>query len=282
MLPLVNPNFENRWVDQVTNADYHADKTILGSSLAREMEKSSLAFLTTLNSPPKEQTPAQRLGYLIHFGILEYDKFCRCYTLAPDFGSTKEGKARKQDFIESLGQGQSYVTESEFEVIDGIRQSISRHKDAMALLTGGHAERTGYYCDPLTKIQCKIRPDYYIPDKQILVDLKTTTDCTFDVFARSMATYRYDFQMAMYSLGCQMIDGNRPEPFIIACEKTPPYEVAVYAIGKQTIEYGLKSYERVMTRLEKCLRTEQWPGYQTDLQVMDLPQWMFNKQKEFL
>lgn len=286
MLPKINPEFENRWVEGITNADYHADKTILGSSGAKPLvEKSAYTFYCEYtNLYPKPENEALSLGSLIHMAVLEPEEFFRNYDRAPDFGdgTTKEGKAKKKEYLASIGPNQKWVSYKDYQIIEGIGNSIANNLVARKLLIGGVAERTGYYQDPSTHIQCKIRPDYYNPITNILVDLKTTRNCSYDAFARDTADYRYDFQMAMYSLGIQIIDGIRPTPVILAVEKKPPYEIAVYRMGKLTINYGLDDYYRAMTLLERCLKNNTWPMVDSSSRTLELPQWMFNKQREFL
>jgi hypothetical protein len=107
-----------------------------------------------------------------------------------------------------------------------------------------------------------------------MVDLKTTIDCSSEAFSKAMWNYRYDFQMAMYCEGIKQITGREVNhPVLLAIEKNPPFEVALYHCDAEVMSKGLQDYHRALAVLAECLKTNKWPAYQTSMQSITLPKW---------
>lgn len=181
---------------------------------------------------------------------------------------------KKADWRLSLAPDAVILKEDEYNDLQEMINSVLKHRDACNVLRKGKAEMSGYYSDPETGIKCKIRPDFFNEDRQILVDVKTTRDVELTEFSKTIWNYRYDFQMAMYCEGIRLITGKKVDfPLFLALEKTPPFECAVYLADDGMLEKGGMDYRMAMDVLSYCLKNNTWDSYQSRLQPISLPPW---------
>ena len=256
-------------VQGVSNEDYHASAGV-SKSLLDKLARSPAHYLAYLREDRKE-TPALRLGRIIHSASLEPDSLALAIAPACD-RRTKDGKAVWADF-EAAAIGCQIVTADEAEQIRRMRDAVYTHPAARRLLFApGVAEASGWWFDQTSGELCRCRPDYRREDG-ILVDLKTTDDAGHG-FNRSCANYGYHRQAAFYCDGIEAITGERPAGFVlVAVEKTPPYAVAVYQLDDVAMEVGRALYQRDLMTLAECKISHQWPAYPETIQVLSLPGW---------
>ena len=80
-----------------------------------------------------------------------------------------------------------------------------------------------------------------IVGKDFIADIKTTTDAG-PKFIKDVYYFNYDLQAAMYS------EVYNVDYYIIAIEKTAPYNVQVYKLGPQTMDEGKKKYNKLVEK----------------------------------
>lgn len=256
-------------VQSVSNEDYHAAPGVSKSGLDK-LARSPAHYLAYLREDRRE-TPALRLGRLIHSAILEPDSLA--LAIAPDCDKrTKAGKEAWAGF-ERQAAGCQIVTADEAEQVRRMRDAVYTHPAARRLLFApGVAEASGWWFDQTSGELCRCRPDYRREDG-ILVDLKTTEDAGSG-FKRSCANYGYHRQAAFYCDGVEAITGERPAGFVfVAVEKSPPFAVAAYRLAPVDIELGRALYQRDLTTLAECKSTRVWPGYSEKIETLSLPTW---------
>jgi PDDEXK-like domain of unknown function (DUF3799) len=282
MLPAFAPDdFENNWITDLSNEDYHADKSTVSSSALRTILKSPATFYSTwMDVDYKEPSDALHFGNLVHMAILEPKKFFQRYVKMPDFGDqrTKKNKEAKEEYMSGVSPHAILVTEKEHARLECIINSVLAHKDASALLKNGQSEISGFYKDPKTGLKCRIRPDFMNFEIMCMVDLKTTIDCSLDAFSKSIWNYRYDFQLGMYCEGIREITGRSiNHAVLLAIEKNPPFEVALYHCDDSVLAKGVEDYHRALSILSECIKKNQWPAYQTSMQSIQLPRWALSQ-----
>lgn len=279
---IVNNNFVDAWWPFLSNTEYHADKTAISSTSLKSILKSPATFLEQwCDITPKLETDAMRFGTLVHTAILETNLFFKNAHLMPEFGDLRISKNRdkKKEWLTTLSPELVIVTEEELIKIGKIIKSVESHQDASTLLKIGMKERSGFFRDECTGIKCKIRPDCFNLDMRALIDIKTTQDCTREEFSKTIWNYRYDIQMAFYSEGIRKITGASVEHIIwIAIEKEEPFEVSTWIADDVLIKKGLDDYYKAMELLHKCIVNNAWPRYQTNIQTIELPRWVLNKE----
>jgi hypothetical protein len=215
----------------------------------------------------KEPTDSQIFGTLTHLAILEPDRLAGSYVVKPEDINlrTKDGQAWK------AAQTVPILDADKAAGLESIAQRIKNHPTASAILAGGQKELSVFKYDEHTGLMLKGRLDCLTEDahgRRTIVDVKTTDDASLDEFSRSIAKWRYDAQAAFYS------DLVEAEFFVfIAVEKSAPYEIGVYALDNESIANGRASYRKWLDQLALCIEDNSWPGYPTDIQMINMPKW---------
>ena len=97
--------------------------------------------------------------------------------------------------------------------------------------------------------------DKLMRDPDIIVDLKTTQDSSYYGFASSVKRYKYYKQAAFYmdAVGAQ-------EFYIVAIEKSPPFNINIIQLGDDLLDKGRELYSRDLEVYKYCLDNDYWPG----------------------
>ena len=278
---------EGYWLDQVTDTEYHADRERVSSSQLRHMAKSPATFLAAYQGVIKvKETQALRFGRLIHQVVLEGgDAVLRQYAVIPaatlrswGHANSNKHKDAKKAWLAEHAAGKVVVKEAERDQLRAMLEAIAAHPDAALLLREGEPELSGYYNDPETGIRCRIRPDFVNTKINGIIDLKSVVDCDPYSFQRSITDWLYHFQLGMYGAGFEQIEGFAPSFYaFIAVEKTPPYEVAVYAADAEMIHIGQQDYRDCLHKLRQCIDSGSWPAAFPAIQNISLPAWLLKQ-----
>lgn len=258
----------------LSNDEYHSSDGISKSGLDL-IAQSPLHYWARYLDPerqPKEPTPALRLGTAIHAAVLEPEKFASDFVVAPDVDKrTTEGKARWADFVMAAA-GKTIISSADFDKCRRIAQQVRQHPTAQMLFDSGVAEQSAFWVDQETGVLCKCRPDWLT--KQVVVDLKSATDASPQVFQRSAYAYRYHVQAAWYLDGLAAATGKQRDVFVFAAfEKEPPFACAFYYADQAMIEAGRREYRRLLQIYADSLNSGRWNGYPIELQALTLPGW---------
>lgn len=230
-------------------------------------------YAAWLESTESMDTPALVFGRAFHEYVLEPETFHDRFAVSPKCDRrTKEGKAMWEAFQLS---GKQVIESDELIRLEGMRQSVMKHPIASALLTDGKPEVTFIWVDPSTGLLCKCRADYWREDIVVIVDLKSTEDASPKAFAKSVVNFGYHVQNAHYEEGLRVLLGKRPQFAFIVVEKKPPYAVAVYVLDAEAIDRGHELRSRAMATLDECMKSDSFPGYDTAIQTLSLPNWAY-------
>lgn len=269
----------------IENKAYHAHPALSKSGLDK-LNKSPAHYKASRELPHKE-TPAMRVGTMLHMAVLEPVKFESKYKRLPDSigklhhssNKYKEGLLEWQ--IENPGV--LVIDDDDYTMANRIRDNIQNHAMAKACLVGGESELSAFWHDDEFGIDGKCRPDWYRMNG-VIIDLKSTEDASPVGFQRSVANYRYHVQAAWYKDGltaaikAQVIEAVLPVGFVcIAVEKEEPYAVATYEIGPAEIEKGRELYRRDLVKFAEAQRTNVWPAYPEELIPVGLPGWAWSQ-----
>lgn len=255
----------------------HHSNDAIGSSLLKILIEQSPAHYLYAREHKSEPTPAQLFGSAIHEAILEPNLFKEKMVIEPKFEGTGSRAARETWHLEN--HGKTIIKPEQAEIITGIKKSLSKHAWASKLISDGHAEESLFWADPITNVLCKARPDF-LHDKKIIVDIKSTSDCSPESFRRDMASFMYHVQAALYLDGASAVFEHEFEEFvIIACEKNPPFAVNCFHLGQETIDEGRALYFKALKILKQCQESGKYPAYDdSKIQLLGLPTWGFRSE----
>lgn len=225
----------------------------------------------------EKETPALIFGRALHSLVLEPSKFHREFALQPAFGDLRTKAAREsRDAWLADHPGVTTLTEDEWSRLQGMAKAVREHPIAGKFFIDGMPEATCVYDDPRTGLRCKARMDYWREDLWMIGDLKSTEDASPRAFARSVVNYGYHIQDAHYSEGPRVIFGNDAPKFLfVVVEKSAPYAVGVYMLDVDAAIRGHELRDRAMDTLDRCLRTDEWPGLPAVVNTLSLPGWAF-------
>tara|TARA_B100000902_G_scaffold400033_1_gene474818 strand:- start:5441 stop:6337 length:897 start_codon:yes stop_codon:yes gene_type:complete len=238
------------------------------------------------------ETQAMVVGSATHTYILEPEKFDRRYRIGPAVDRrTKAGKEEWKAFEESLvrddGKPIKAITDAEMGGIVNMKKSIDAHPLAGNLFKNGIAEETIVWNDSTTGCLMKGKLDWRRPEEKLIVDLKTTKDGSPESLARSMFSYRYHTQYALYLDGVISITGEQDYRFLfVFVEKFPPYAVSVVEMDQDAYNIGHRTYIEDVDKVTKWLDLARervqdgdvsyTDGYSEDIILIETPKWMMN------
>jgi len=225
---------------------------------------------------PPEPSRDQMVGTCGHYCILEPDLFDALVVAAPKFDKRRtEGKQAWKKFLEDH-EGKEVLTQDEFDLCKLMRKAVLRHPMAKQLIEAqGANEVTACWTDPDSKFECKGRIDRMclLYGYTVILDVKTCRSSDTEKFMKSMADYLYHLQSAFYLDGLNILSPGDRRYWIMAIEKSPPYEVQVFEVDTATLEQGRLEYRTYLERYRHCLDTGIWPGYSTGVVSIGLPRW---------
>jgi len=215
---------------------------------------------------PDEQTPAMRLGQMIHRAILEPDALEISVKPEGLNLSTKEGREWK------AAQTKTIITQDEYETIKGMRDSVHTHPAVKRVLANAKTE-VSLFASAEDGVLRKARIDALPEGGNVIVDIKSCQSADPDIMAKSVVSYRYDVQAAYYLDLCALLGLDKSEFLFVCVEKQPPYAVAVYALDQDAIAWGRKQYQRDLALVRHCMAEDHWPSFTTDITTLALPAW---------
>ena len=234
-------------------------------SLLWELKKSPAHFKWAAEGEGiDEETPALRLGTLIHCAILEFKDYDNRYLTIPTTDRrTKEGKALYQEYMNKLKPGQEPITPDENDMAMQMRAAIVEDPNASKYLTEFRPEQVYVWTDPETGERCKMKADAVtvIDGQDVLIDFKTTDSCADGHFERSVKKYGYQLQAGMYCEGYFANTYREPRFVFVAQEKKPPYACRVYECDPYFVQQGKEEFHRLLQIYHHCKEKDEWPGY---------------------
>jgi exodeoxyribonuclease VIII len=267
---------------QISNQEYHADNSRISNSRLKELAKSPRHYWAKYLDPnrqPEPQTDALLLGQACHTAVFEPHKFDKEFAVKPKFDMrTTAGKQAAADFQE-MNNGKTLITIDMYDNAMRIKSAVRNHDVAKLFLQKGKAEETFYFTEPESGAPVKIRTDFISESTNYIVDLKTTKDASPLAFGKSAYDYWYHTQAALYLDGLSF-NNVRPDGFLfIAVESSAPYEVALYYADDEAIQLGRQTYMPLLKLFQECQQSGNWPGYSSEVQQLQLPNWALNKLK---
>ena len=214
----------------MTEREYNEANGVRRSDLWR-INDSPEKYKFFLDNPP-EQTPAMAFGSACHKMILEPATFGDEYAIAP-VGidrRTKAGKEQWEAFM-TENEGKTIVSNDDAEIMRGMEEKLEQCKLANDLLRGeGESEMPFFWTDEETGEDCKVKLDRLITGedgKLYVIDYKTASSAETEKFNKSMFSFGYTLQAAMYTEAVRKVRelDYRPGFIFVVQEKKAPYSV---------------------------------------------------------
>jgi hypothetical protein len=148
------------------------------------------------------------------------------------------------------------LNDEEMTMIVQMAENAIKNPTFMALLENSNREVSCYTEDELTGLKLKVRPDIMPTNKSTLVDIKTCLDSSPRKFKGDVYSYGYSISAAFY-----MDILNRENYLFAAFEKQEPYQVSLYALNDEMIEFGREQYKMALDLLKWSYDNKYWCNY---------------------
>ena len=253
----------------MSNADYHAHPAIGSSSVKSVYVKSLLHW----HKGQHKESPAMDIGTAVHAMILEPEK--KLIVCGPE---SRRGKAWTEAKEKAERNGMTLLTQPDYEMCVTIAKSTMANPDASVLLNDRTAvkECSIFNIDPDTGLELKVRPDLFIANRRLILDVKTTKDASpyRGGFEKQVFQLGYHIQGAFYSYVCGL-EGIVTDQFsFLAVEKEPPYAVQIHTLAPEVLEFGLCQVKETLRQIKKAkeeaIYTTGWPS----TNIITLPEWL--------
>lgn len=259
-------------IKNITIDEYHNGPGVSRSMLL-DLRKTPFHYYSKYIVGKKELTEpapiinklnALEFGNAFHTMVLEPHKFDSEYLVIPKINrATKAGKELFKGFQETSQEtGAKLLCQEAFNIMCNMRNSIDSQPEAKGVLEGAVYERSMFWIDPDTGIQCKARPDAW--HDNMIVDLKTAACADYRSFQRAMHLSGYHIQAGMIAEGVLHTQNVVMDNFIyVVVEKDAPNAVATYVLDDAALEEGRKQFKKLLNKLKNCTENNEWPAYET-------------------
>lgn len=224
------------------------------------------------------ETPAMVFGRLFHSMVLDGTAD---YHVRPDDVDFRNAAGKKWRAEHS---DKPIVTQQEHGDLFEMREAIHSHPFAGIALAHSKTEQSVFVKDEHTGLQLKCRIDIVpmakkFPQDVPIIDIKTCETAIKREFSKEIHKRRYHVQGSFYLDCYNALNIDRRMTFIlVAVEKNPPYAVAVYELDEATLEQGRKEYRRDLNVYKSCIESNNWPGYPTHAELIQLPAYAIDKE----
>ena len=259
--------------DNLTNEQYH-ERDEISSSDVKAASKSLAHWKGAIRS----ETPALALGTGFHE-----------LTLEPDEGrvirgpETRRGKAWSEAKEEAEAQGKVLLTQSDYDICNAMAESALRHPRVASIVRHPSAmiEHSIFVTCPETGLGLRCRPDCYIKEGGLLLDLKSTLDAgpSEREFQKHIWSYNYDLQMALYRYVLAIEKLPVTHCIFAAVEKSPPYAVGVHVLSNGVLDYAHQRMMNILRRIKKAQDEQSYPTDWPEVNIIELPEWLKAKEQ---
>lgn len=260
----------------IPNAEYHrglrSNPKPLSASMAKCLVTKSPAEFKWEQDHRIEKTAFDE-GQAVHELVLEGGfKTIDVY----DFDSwrTKESQRAK---AESYASQRHPMLRKDVRNLEAMALAVHSSPLASSIFTNGRAELSALVQDPGTGIWLQARFDWLtLPDigAPRIGELKTTAKgANPRSFNREIAEYRYHLAGAFYGRVLKLLGCDDPTFTFVAVGKSRPHLVSVHQLSVSDRIVGEHLVDKAIRTYAECLATDDWPGYDREIHITDLPAW---------
>lgn len=234
-------------IHDMSNEDYHGDKTAFSSSQLKTMLESPDMFYQQyiLGRRKAMDSPALRVGNAVHTKILEPEKFEDEYAIFT--GKRRQGA--KWDEFKKENEGKILLSEKDMLQVDIATENILNTDATLPYINGGVAEVSLF--TELEGVKIKVRADYLNETMAYIQDIKTTSDVVNETNVRKkIAQFDYDLSAALY-LDAFKSEGLNVDNFIWVFSSKGYQSCKVFKASNEMLENGRVKYKRALEQIKR-------------------------------
>lgn len=240
----------------MTNADYHAHKDVISSTMAKTIVQDGGPALLRHNLDKGQE----------HKKVFDMGTVFHSYTLESTFGAVVEldyenyrTKAAQEERDEVISAGNIPMLAHELTVIKEMRESVMADYEARQIIESAAQIEASVFGE-LNGVPARCRPDIW--GNGFLADLKSDKDASREGFLKSVENYGYYQQDPFYADIVESVTGEKHAFKFIVCESSAPCRVAVYSITEYFRGLGRGMNRRATDLWQQCHESGIWPGHQ--------------------
>jgi hypothetical protein len=262
----------------ISNADYHrgllSDPKPLSSSMAKTIVTKSPAEFMWQQDHRIERHGFDE-GQAVHDLVLE-GGFTNI-----DLFEFKDWRtnAAKDAKAACYAAGRNPLLAHEAAPLQRMAEAVASSKLAANVFTKGKPEVSALVFDEEYGVHLQARMDWLqLPEwgaaRPVIADLKTSIKgANPRSFNREIAERRYHLSMAFYRRVLMLLGYTEPQLLFVVVDKAEPHLVSVHEISVSDRLVGDHLVKKAIATYAACLRSGEWPGYDTQIHHTDLPAW---------
>ena len=185
-------------------------------------------------------------------------------------------KAAREERDEAIAAGKLPLLAGEYGEYTRRVERLRQH-DVIRRLDRKDAELTAVW--EHGGAYCRARFDVADFGRDVIYDLKCTArQATPEAWGRSNLWQMYSMQIGHYRAAYGALTGVLPDFRFIVQESEPPYEIRMFGMDSQGLEWCDRKAETARDDWAMLMAAygadERWPGYPSDLCVMETPGWI--------
>lgn len=273
----------NPGIHDLSAEQYHADPSdtpSLSASIANVLLTHSPAHARAAH-PKLNPTYARKEEQKFDVGTAAHALLLQGVSVVDicDYPDWRSGAAKEARDL-ARTHGRIPLLTDQWTEVEAMTTSVSAQLAALniepPLFTAGQPEQTLVWDE--NGVACRARLDWLHDDHGCIDDLKTTSrSANPETWCRStLWSIGADVQAAFYTRGLTAVTGAFvPATFRWAvCETTPPYAVSVISLSPAALELANAKVDYALALWKRCLETDTWPGYPTDICFAEPLPWM--------
>lgn len=243
----------------VSNAEYHSDRTRLSSSDLKTLLKNPEQFYKEKILGQKEQQEEKAHfteGSYLHSLILEPENTDKEFIVFD--GLRKQGK--DFDLFKLQNPGLSIISQPQALRCKSYYKAFKQRKEAVELISGGFAEHT--MCVDIDGVPIKVRCDYINPDKGYIADVKTSSfPVDLDSFRVTVDKWQYQLSAALYCQAAKLIYGKDFDFYFVAISKNDSV-CELFKLSSEKMHEGQMLVAKALAIYRQCLESNDWTNKQ--------------------
>jgi hypothetical protein len=236
-------------------------------------------FHPALGGQSRPRTDAKDSGTLIHKLLLGKGQDIAVLGVK-DYRTNAAKEARD----EAIALGKLPVKEADYEEAENASNRLAtRLLNDYGIILNGESEVAFEWEEAGQQgpVLCRGMMDHVKISEGVIYDVKSTRSAHPRQCAASMVTYGADVQWAAYTNALEKYNSDllgRSDMIFLFMELDSPYAILPARPNGMMRELGAMKWARAVKLWEKCLTTDTWPGYSTDIvQLEPMPWQMANE-----
>lgn len=237
-------NLTGKWLEKLSQTEYRRHTEYISYSDIKTILENPFEFLNKQEEPKSE---SMLLGSVIHSLILEKDNFFNDFLVMENVDlRTKDGKAKKQVAeVRAKNFNATLIKQSLYDKALEVVNAFENSKAYNMFKCAGLSEAS--YFGEIEGKKCKCRPDFYMQNENIILDIKTTAKggAMPDAFIKNIAKHKYYIQAALYT----KLTGAK-DFYFVAIETEAPYMIGIYKLDNISLEFGMNEIRRAFSLID--------------------------------